>query len=213
MAERRPIATREAGWARALAARIARTGVTANAISVLGLLFAVVAAVAFLRSDGPHWRAWLLIAAAGIQLRLLCNMLDGMVAVEHGRASSVGALYNDVPDRVADTVILVCAGYAVAAGPWDPLLGWACAVMALFTAFVRVLGGALGTAQYFFGPQSKSQRMAVLTGACLLAAVVPSAVLAGRLLTLALIVILAGSALTVVRRLRRIAQDLRAHAP
>lgn len=213
MAERRPIATRETGWARALAAAIARTGLTANAISVLGAVFALVAGCAFLASAGPGWRAWLVVAALGIQLRLLCNMLDGMVAVEHGRATPVGALYNDVPDRIADTVILVGAGYALDAGAWNPTLGWACAVMALFTAFVRVLGGALGTPQFFFGPQSKSQRMAVLTGGALLAAAMPSTARAGQVITLALVVILVGSTATVVRRVLRIAGELRSHGP
>jgi truncated hemoglobin YjbI len=52
MAERRPIATRETGWARALAAAMARTGLTANAISVLGAVFAVIAGGAFLLSAG-----------------------------------------------------------------------------------------------------------------------------------------------------------------
>lgn len=213
MAERRPIATRNTGWAQALAARVARTGLAANAISVLGAVFALVAGGAFALSDGPAWRPWLVVAAVGIQLRLLCNMLDGMVAVEHGRATAVGALYNDVPDRVADTMILVGAGYAVAVGPWGPTLGWACAVMAMFTAFVRVLGGALGTPQFFFGPQSKSQRMAVLTGAALLGAVMPHAGWAGRLVGLALVVVLVGSTITVVRRVRRIARELRTRGP
>ncbi len=213
MAERRPIATRETGWARSLASAIARTGLTANSISVLGAAFAVLASAAFVLSDGSGWRAWLVLAAAGIQLRLLCNMLDGMVAVEHGRATAVGALYNDVPDRVADTMILVAAGYAVEVGPWGPTLGWACAVMAMFTAFVRVLGGALGTPQFFFGPQSKSQRMAVLTGAALLGAAMPATGWAGRLVALALVIVLLGSTVTVVRRVLRIAQELRVRAP
>jgi len=213
MAERRPIKTRDTGWARALAARLAAKGLSANAISVLGAVFALAAGAAFVFSDGPAWRAWLVVAAAGIQLRLLCNMFDGMVAVEHGQATPVGALYNDVPDRIADTVILVGAGYAVASGPWNPTLGWACAVMAMLTAFVRVLGGALGTPQFFFGPQSKSQRMAVLTVAALAGASMPRPGWAGALLTTALAVVLVGSTITVVRRLRRIAGELRAHGP
>ena len=212
MAERRPIATRETGWARALAAGIARTGLSANAISVLGTVFAVAAGAALLLSDSPTWRAALVLAALGIQLRLLCNMLDGMVAVEHGHATPEGALYNDVPDRIADTVILVAAGHAVAAGPWNPMLGWASAVMAMFTAYVRVLGGALGTPQFFIGPQSKSQRMAVLTGAALLGAVMPSPVLAGRVITLALVIVLVGSTVTVVRRVLCVARELRSRA-
>jgi phosphatidylglycerophosphate synthase len=212
MAERRPIATRETGWARALAARLARAGLSANAISILSTVFALAAAAALLLSDSPDWRGWLVLAAVGIQLRLLCNMFDGMVAVEHGRATPEGALYNDVPDRIADTVILVAAGHAVAAGAWDPMLGWAAALMAMFTAYVRVLGGALGTPQFFIGPQSKSQRMAVLTGATLLGAVMPSPVLAGRILTAALVIVLAGSTITVVRRVLLIARELRSRA-
>jgi hypothetical protein len=85
--------------------------------------------------------------------------------------------------------------------------------MAMFTAFVRVLGGALGTPQFFFGPQSKSQRMAVLTVGALLGAAMPTPGWAGRLVTLALVVILLGSTVTVLRRVLRIARELRGRAP
>jgi phosphatidylglycerophosphate synthase len=206
MAERRPIATRNTHWARSLAQAVARAGISANAVSMIGVLFSAVAGAAFLLSRGPQWRAWLVVAAAGIQLRLTCNMIDGMVAVEHGRATPTGALYNDVPDRIADTAILVTAGYA--AGQGD--LGWACAIVAMLTAYVRALGGALGTPQFFFGPQSKSQRMAVLTVAAVVSALLPGQEWAARLVTFALLVVLAGSIVTVIRRLRRIAQELNA---
>jgi phosphatidylglycerophosphate synthase len=212
MAERRPIATRETGWAKSLAARLARAGLSANTLSLLSIVFALLAGAALLMSDRPAWRAWLVLAAVGIQLRLLCNMFDGMVAVEHGHSTPEGALFNEVPDRIADTVILVAAGHAVAVGVWGPVLGWASALMAMFTAYVRVLGGALGTPQFFIGPQSKSQRMAVLTGAALIGAMMPSPVLAGRVLTVALVVVLVGSTITVIRRVLRIARELRSRA-
>ncbi len=50
--------------------------------------------------------AWLL-AACLIQLRLLANMFDGMVAIEQGRQSPLGELYNEIPDRVSDAFILI----------------------------------------------------------------------------------------------------------
>lgn len=203
MAERRPIATRSTGWARALAATVARAGVSANAVSVTGVVFALASASAWACGAGPHWRACLLVAAVTVQLRLLCNMIDGMVAVEHGRATPTGALYNDVPDRIADTAILVGAGYGVAL----PELGWACAVVAMLTAYVRALGGALGTPQFFIGPQSKSQRMAVLTGAALIGACLPEERHATTLVVVALWIVLVGSLVTVVRRLARIAAE------
>jgi phosphatidylglycerophosphate synthase len=203
MAERRPIATRNTQWAQALARAVAAAGVSANAVSIIGVVFACIAAAAFAATrthDG--WLAWV-VAAAGIQGRLICNMIDGMVAVEHRGATPTGALYNDVPDRIADTVVLVAAGYGIG----QPSLGWACAVAAMLTAYVRALGGALGTPQYFCGPQAKSQRMAVLTVAALIAAVCPPEI-AAQLMLVALSIVLAGSLITVVRRLRLIAAEL-----
>ena len=205
MAERRPIATRNTQWAQALARTVAAAGISANAVSIIGVGFACIAAAAFAATrtcDG--WLAWV-VAAAGIQGRLICNMIDGMVAVEHRGATPTGALYNDVPDRMADTVVLVAAGYGIG----QSSLGWACAVAAMLTAYVRALGGALGTPQYFCGPQAKSQRMAVLTVAALIAAVCPREI-AEQLLLAALSIVLAGSLITVVRRLRLIAAELKA---
>ena len=92
-------------------------------------------------------------------MRLVCNLLDGMVAIEGGRKSKVGAIYNEFPDRIADTLFLVPLGYA-AGMPW---LGWACALLAALTAYVRVFGGALGLAQDFSGVMAKQRRMAALT--------------------------------------------------
>src|SRR5215475_6504615 len=89
----------------------------------------------------PAMRAALLVvAAAGIQLRLLCNLLDGMVAVEGGRGTKSGEVFNDAPDRLADVLIFVGAGYALRWPDWGSALGWAAAVVAVLTAYVRILG-------------------------------------------------------------------------
>ena len=104
--------------------------------------------------------------AAAVQARLVCNLLDGMVAIEGGKKSSVGALYNEFPDRIADSLLIVALGYAVG---W-PALGWFGALAAALTAYVRVFGGSLGLAQDFRGPMAKQQRMAVLTAACVVGA-------------------------------------------
>jgi phosphatidylglycerophosphate synthase len=158
----------------------------------------------------------LLLAAAGIQLRLLCNLLDGMVAIEGGRKTRAGEVFNELPDRIADSVILVSAGYAAvpAAGmAWGPALGWGAALLAALTAYVRAFGTSLGTGQDFRGPMAKPQRMAVLTGACVVGALQPwtgfDAWSAG-VLVVALAAVVAGSAVTVGRRTRRIVAELEA---
>lgn len=153
--DRRPIASRSAAWAKWLAARLAASAVTPNQISLASMVFAAVGGGLMLLGGGPAWVA----AAFCVQGRLLCNLLDGMVAVEGGKSSAVGALYNEFPDRVADTLLLVPLGYA-AGLPW---LGWAAALLAALTAYVRVFGGALGLAQDFSGFMAKQRRMAALT--------------------------------------------------
>ncbi|PST27187.1 CDP-alcohol phosphatidyltransferase family protein [Mesorhizobium plurifarium] len=202
-ADRRPIAARDSGFARRLTALLLKTAVTPNQISLASVVFAVLGAGALLFAAG--WPLLYLAALAAIQLRLLCNLLDGMVAVEGGRGSPVGALYNEFPDRVADTLLIVALGYAAGAG-W---LGWAAALAAALTAYVRVFGGSLGQAQDFRGPMAKQHRMALMSLACVLA--LGEALLMTERLVLyaAAWIILAGSLLTCATRTRAIVSRIR----
>jgi phosphatidylglycerophosphate synthase len=161
---RRPLTSRSTGWARFLANALVRAGVSPNAISVISIAFAT--AGAWLLICWPN-ALGLLATAACVQLRLLCNLLDGMVAIEGKRQSPTGALYNEVPDRFADSLFIVALGYAI----HIPALGWFGALAATVTAYIRVLGGSLGLPQDFRGPMAKPHRMAVLTGACVIGAV------------------------------------------
>lgn len=157
---RRPLKTRSRQWARRAAAALVRTSITPDQISMFSVFFALAGATLLLLSETPMT---LLVCAACIQLRLACNLLDGMVALEGGKKSPVGDLYNEIPDRIADSLLLVAAGYHVG---W-PAIGWAAALLAAITAYIRVLGGSLGLQQDFRGPMAKPHRMAVLTAACL----------------------------------------------
>ena len=151
----------------------------------------------------------LLVAAATlVQLRLLANLMDGMLAIEEGRQSKAGPLFNEIPDRIADVLFLAAAGYAVTWFSWAESLGWAAAVAAVLTAYVRVLGGSLGLAEHFSGPMAKPHRMAVLTTACLLSMIEVAYGYEGRVLAVALAVIAAGSIVTFVRRTRLLAREL-----
>lgn len=198
---RRPIATRDTAIARRVAAWLVARGVSPNAISVASVAVAAAGAAALLTLPRP-WSPWL--CAVAIQLRLACNLFDGMVAVEGGRQTPTGALYNEVPDRLADSVLLVALGYA-AALPW---LGWLAALLAALTAYIRTLGGALGQPQDFRGPMAKPHRMAAMTIACVLAPIEHWTFATGLTLPVAAAVIAAGSALGCVARLRAIAARL-----
>jgi phosphatidylglycerophosphate synthase len=143
-----------------------------------------------------------------IQLRLLANLMDGMLAIEGGRQSETGPLFNEIPDRIADVLFLAAAGYAVTWVSWGETLGWAAAVAAVLTAYVRVLGGSLGLEEHFSGPMAKPHRMAVLTTACLLSMIEVAYGYEGRVLAVALAVIAAGSLLTFARRTWLLAREL-----
>jgi phosphatidylglycerophosphate synthase len=214
---RRPLKTRHSRWAQALARALAARRISPNSISLASVLISTGAAVALYLSgrDVRHRIVFLLLAAAGIQLRLVCNLLDGMVAVEGGLKTKSGEVFNDMPDRIADSVLFVAAGYAIPGLPYGPILGWSAALLAVLTAYVRMLGGAAGLQQSFIGPMAKQQRMAVLTIACV-ASIFETSVSQlnfmrrGVVLWAALIVVNLGCVVTICRRTIRIVRELEA---
>jgi len=212
-APRRVLATRNAAWAHAAAHWLAGVGVRPNGVSIAGVVFAFAAALAFYLvpdTTGAVRSVLLFAAAACIQLRLLCNMLDGMLAVEEGFKTKTGDVYNDLPDRIADVLILVGAGYSVRDFPYGVALGWMAAVLALMTAYIRVLAGSLKLTQHFIGPMAKQHRMFTLTLAAVLFAVETLAGAVPRAMRLGLALIVAGSIVTAVRRTQRMLREAEA---
>jgi phosphatidylglycerophosphate synthase len=199
-----------------LAAVLARAGATPNAISVFGLLLAVGGAIALacrgLLEPSPTLAAGLLVAGAlGNQLRLLCNLMDGMVAVEHGGGgTAIGEIYNELPDRISDASIAVGVGYAASALPGSVELGFVFGLLCLLCAHVRALGATAGAGPLFQGPCSKPVRGAILSLACLVAAALVTTGHDAQVLRGALAVLVLGTAFTCVRRTLILASRLRA---
>ncbi|TPG80091.1 CDP-alcohol phosphatidyltransferase family protein [Pseudomonas mandelii] len=199
---RRPIKTRSAGWARRITDILVKRDISPNQISVASIAFAFAGVVALNIDSGVIGS---ICCAIGIQLRLLCNLFDGMVAIEGGKKSDIGSLYNEFPDRIADSLLIVGLGYAV--GQSD--LGWFAALAAALTAYVRVFGGSLGLKQTFMGPMAKQHRMAVMIAGLLLNAVETSVYGTHYVLLIALAVIAIGSVVTCVTRTLAIARQLK----
>lgn len=207
--DRRPLKVRGALWAQKLASVLSRLGLTPNLISIMSVIFASMVLVTGVLAKSNKY--YFLISAVLIQLRLICNLIDGMVAVEHGKSSANGELYNDVPDRFADIFIIIGAslsindtGYLV-----SPLnIAWAASCLAVITAYVRVLGKSLGTSSYFFGPMAKQHRMFLLTIAFIFEFFISGSASTISILYGTIVVILVGSLLTIFRRLSVISKDL-----
>jgi phosphatidylglycerophosphate synthase len=213
--DRRPIKVRSSCWAAAAARGLAFLGISPNAISIFGMLAAIAAGGSFYctRSDSGFDGTFWIAGAVLVLLRLLANMFDGMVAVELGKASRVGALYNEVPDRISDAAVLIGAGYA-AGGSVE--LGFLAACVALFVAYVRATARSAGVPSDFSGPMAKQQRMYLVILAALYSGTAPvtwhfswglQQEWGSMAFALALVVL--GGALTATLRLRRAAQALR----
>ncbi len=206
--DRRPLFLRNIDWFRSWARALADAGVSPNAISVAGLLISIAAAGAFFATRYAPG-AGRLLWAGGIVLvlaRILANTLDGMVAVECGKTSRVGLLYNEAPDRVGDAVILIACGYAAGG---SVVLGYLAACIALFVAYVRTLAQFAGAPGDFSGPMAKGQRVIIIILSATYMAIAPRdwhvvwgpegdwGIMAG-----ALLVIVVGGVITAAKRLR-----------
>jgi phosphatidylglycerophosphate synthase len=202
--QRRMVSSRNTRGAHLAASWLNPKAITPNQISLASIAFAAISFFSFILIPVAYAYAnvLMLFAVAGMQLRLVCNLLDGMVAIEGGKKTASGELFNDAPDRVSDILIFVGAGYSVTAVEWGISLGWLVAVFAMLTAYVRLLAMSMGQPANFQGPMAKQHRMAVLTAACLLASIEyllgseSYSILAG------LLIIAIGSLITIFRRLR-----------
>lgn len=214
LADRRPLSSRDTRAAQRMAQFLANTSITPNHISAASIVAALIACMLFMVS--AHLAGWssslcYLLAAVACQLRLLCNLMDGMVAIEAGKQTADGAVWNELPDRIADIAIFVGVGFAIA---W-PSLGWAAAGLAVLVSYVRELGKGIDGVVDFSGPMAKPHRMALITGVAVLAAIInvlPVKIAGGDaavwLLSASLGAIVVGCIITVFRRTRSLLQRL-----
>jgi phosphatidylglycerophosphate synthase len=201
---RRPLKSRQTQWAKRLAKFLADSGISPNMISFTSMLFAGCSLIACIYAKENASRISTVFAAVFIQLRLMCNLMDGMVAVEFGKKSKTGDLWNDVPDRFADVFIILGTLFFAKDYPFAQELAWGNAVLAVMTAYLRVLGASLKSPHYYIGPMAKPHRMDLLTLAFLIEAIYPT----GKIAYSALIIMGLGQIVTCYRRLSKIAVDL-----
>ena len=154
---RRPIGETFRATARFATDLCVRVNIHPDTISYASVVAAAGAGLCFWKSGQHPWL--LLVGPLLCYLRLWFNMLDGMVALASGKASWRGEILNDLPDRVSDVLIFT----GVAHSGWvNPLFGYWAAIFALLTAYVGMLGQAVGVQREFSGVMSKPWRMVAL---------------------------------------------------
>ena len=154
---RRPIAGLFRRTAHAATRWCVARGVHPDTISYASMVFAAAAALGFWQA--ARHPVLLLVAPLFCYGRLWCNMLDGMVALASGKASWRGEILNDLPDRASDIIIFVGVAHS---GLCSPLVAYWAAILAVMTAYVGILGQAVGVQREFSGVMAKPWRMVVL---------------------------------------------------
>jgi phosphatidylglycerophosphate synthase len=207
--ERRELKSRSTLWAKNSAHLLYKAHLSPNMVSVLSVVFAGLGAWAFYNAHAQP--KYFFIAALFIQLRLFCNLMDGMLAIEYQKKSPLGDIYNDAPDRAADVLLILGAGLA-AKGPWAIHLAWCVSLLAVATAYLRLLASSLGRPQGYLGPQAKQHRMFLLTVGAILSGFYNDTFSAYDMNILygVLVIMLIGTKITCIRRLMRLAHALKA---
>ncbi|OYX25638.1 MAG: hypothetical protein B7Z10_05630 [Rhodobacterales bacterium 32-66-7] len=202
---RRPVAARGSAWAAKLTTLAVQRGLTPNQISMASAGFALLGLGFYVVSPlGPGFVQWLclILAAIACEARMVCNLIDGMVAVEGGQGTPDGAFWNEAPDRLSDLMLLTGAG--IAAG--NAGLGAVAGALAIACAYLRELGRAEGFAPDFGGVFAKPGRMIALT----IGTVVAAFYATEWSLQLTLWVIILGTSVTLVGRAYRLIEALNA---
>jgi CDP-diacylglycerol--glycerol-3-phosphate 3-phosphatidyltransferase len=172
---------------------MARSGVTANQVTVAAALLSIVAGG--LVAASPN-RLWLLALPVALFLRMALNAVDGMLAREHGQASTLGMYLNELCDVVSDLAFIL--PFAVL-GPfpvWGVVLF---SILAVLTEFAGVLAIPAGRPRDYSGPMGKSDRAFALA---LLAVILATGFSLGPVSQYIFPVFAALSALTVLNRVR-----------
>ena len=178
---------------RPLVRACARAGITANQVTIAAMLLSAATGVALLAWPMPRM---LLLLPCVLLLRMALNAMDGMLAREHGQASPLGMMLNELGDVVSDAVLYL----PLALNPaFDARAIVVLVVLAALGEMAGVLAQVMGRARRYDGPFGKSDR-ALLFGALGLALGlgVPDGVWLDVLLWLAIL----PAALTVANRVR-----------
>lgn len=136
-----------------------RFGLSPDAVSVLALLLAAVAAGAFY-AGGRIAGTWYFVGAALVAFNGWLDFVDGALARKQGVESRAGDLLDHVFDRYADIVIIV----GLAAGIDNYALGLAAITGVLMTSYLGTQTQAVGLNRSYGGLLGRADRL-VLVGA------------------------------------------------
>ena len=180
---------------------LARSGVTANQVTVAALLLSVAAGAAI--AAFPTLRPILLLIPGVLFVRMALNAIDGMLAREHGMKSNLGAVLNELGDVLSDAALYL--PLALVSG-FPAGLVVVAVVLAIVSEMTGVVAVQIGASRRYDGPMGKSDRAFVFG---LLALLVGLGVPAGRWLLIVFALMIALLVFTIMNRARRALRETR----
>jgi CDP-diacylglycerol---glycerol-3-phosphate 3-phosphatidyltransferase len=176
---------------------LARSGVTPDAITILGTLGAVAGAVGLIATGHLFWGAFT------VTVFVLLDMLDGALARARGGGSVFGAVLDSTGDRAADAAIFGALVWWFS-GAGDNrllvLLALLCLVFGILTSYIKARAEGVGLSADVGVVERTERLIIVLVGTGFTGLGIPYA------LHVALWVLLAGSAVTVAQRVHVVRQ-------
>ena len=174
---------------------LARTGVTANQVTISAILLSC-ACGGFIYASTASSLSLLLVPLV-LFVRMALNAIDGMLAREHNMCSSLGAVLNELGDVFSDAVIYLPFTVVKAISAEAVVVA---VILAVFTEMAGIVAVQIGGTRRYDGPMGKSDRAFVFS--CL-AILIGVGVPGGMWLTMVLWVIVALLCLTIFNRARR----------
>ena len=158
---------------------LARSGLSANAVTAAGLLIQV--GVAALILQGRLLAAGLVGIAAG-----LSDVLDGAIAKAKGTPSKLGAFYDSTSDRLADALFFIPIAWLYGVAPDVPdrrsttvaALALGTLVASFLVSYVRAKAEALGL-EAKVGIAERAERVILIVAGLILDLVLPALVILG----------------------------------
>jgi phosphatidylglycerophosphate synthase len=131
--------------------------VTANALTMLSLLFALLSGVCYYYSMGSSIMLFLALSLAF--LNALLDGADGLLARKSGNASRYGDFLDHVIDRYSDMLII---GGACLGGYVDSTMGMVILTGILLASYLGTQAQAVGVGRVYGGIMGRADRMAIL---------------------------------------------------
>ena len=127
-------------WVKPIGQSVKRTGISADAITVVGIFMTLTCAIAI--GSGAVRVGLVLMALTGIP-----DTLDGAVAKASGTSSQRGSFFDSVSDRLTDALMFGGVAWYLSTLPnpgQRPVLAFAAFASAILPSYIRAKADALG---------------------------------------------------------------------